>query len=302
MPGAGRMYSVILPEIREYKKLANSHSTHPHKSKKKIRPATWQVMLVGFFLFYMLVPIISTYVFSVSTRWDRTILPEGYTLEFYQRAFDASYFVSTLRNSLILSVATVLVSLFVIVPTVYWVHTRLVQAKPLLDILMILPFGIPMVVLALALVQIYNVPPFARSPFLLIGAVVIYSMPFMYRPVSNAIQAIDADVLTESGQSLGANIFQVLSRIIIPNILPGILSGSLLVFATVFAEYTLTSLIVGARFKTFPLLLVEFTRINGNVASAFSVISFTIAWLVSILILWVGGMGQKTKTKTIQSR
>jgi putative spermidine/putrescine transport system permease protein len=282
--------------------VAKSRSTQAIESKKKIRPASWQVLLVGFFLFYMLVPIISTYAFSISTRWDRTILPEGYTLEFYQRAISASYFTTTLRNSLILSVATVLVSLFVIVPTVYWVHTRLVRAKPLLEILMILPFGIPMVVLALALVQIYTVPPFARSPFLLIGAVVIYSMPFMYRPVSNAIQAIDADILTEAGQSLGANVFQVLSRIIIPNILPGILSGSLLVFATVFAEYTLTSLIVGARFKTFPLLLVEFTRINGNVASAFSVISFTIAWMASLLILWVGSMGQKTKIKAIRAR
>ncbi len=279
--------------------MAKSQSTQTHGSSKKVRPAGWQIFMVAFFLFYMLVPIISTYAFSVATRWDRTILPEGYTLEFYQRAFSASYFTITLRNSLILSLSTVLVSMLVIIPTVYWVHTRLVGAKPLLDVLMILPFGIPMVVLALALVQVYNFPPMARSPFLLIGAVVIYSMPFMYRPISNAIQAVDANVLTEAGQSLGANIFQVLYRIIIPNILPGILSGSLLVFSTVFAEYTLTSLIVGARFKTFPLLLVEFTRINGNVASAFSVISFTIAWLVSILILWVGSMGHTSKAKTI---
>jgi putative spermidine/putrescine transport system permease protein len=250
----------------------------------------------------MLLPIVSTYVFSVATRWDRTILPEGYTIEFYIRAFQTSYFISTLRNSLILSVATILVSLIVIVPTVYWVHTRLTGFKPFLDVLMILPFGIPTVVLALALVQVYNVPPLARSPILLIGAVVVYSMPFMYRPVSNALQAIDALTLTEAGQSLGANVYQVLSKIIIPNILPGILSGSLLVFSTVFAEYTLTSLIVGARFKTFPLLLVEYTRINGNIAAAFSVVSFTIAWLVSILILWVGSKGQNVPAETIQAR
>ena len=268
----------------------------------RIRPAGWQIMAVALFLFYMLLPIVSTYIFSVATRWDRTILPEGYTLEFYIRAFQTSYFVTTLRNSLILSVATILVSLFVIVPTVYWVHTRLTGFKPLLDVLMILPFGIPTVVLALALIQVYNVPPLARSPVLLIGAVVVYSMPFMYRPVSNAMQAIDALTLTEAGQSLGANVFQVLSKIIIPNILPGILSGSLLVFSTVFAEYTLTSLIVGAKFKTFPLLLVEYTRINGNIAAAFSVVSFTIAWLVSILILWVGTKGQNGAAETIQAR
>jgi putative spermidine/putrescine transport system permease protein len=268
----------------------------------KIRPACWQIIAVALFLFYMLLPIVSTYIFSVATRWDRTILPEGYTLEFYLRAFQTSYFITTLRNSLILSVATILVSLIVIVPTVYWVHTRLTGFKPLLDVLMILPFGIPTVVLALALVQVYNVPPLARSPVLLIGAVVVYSMPFMYRPVSNAMQAIDALTLTEAGQSLGANVFQILSKIIIPNILPGILSGSLLVFSTVFAEYTLTSLIVGAKFKTFPLLLVEYTRINGNIAAAFSVVSFTIAWLVSILILWVGTKGQDGTAETIQAR
>jgi len=282
--------------------VAKSRSNPAHASNKKDRPSGWQIFMVGSFLFYMIVPIISTYIFSVATRWDRTILPEGFTLEFYQRAFAASYFTITLRNSLILSMATVLVSLLVIVPTVYWIHTHLSGAKPLLDVLMILPFGIPTVVLALALVQVYNFPPLARSPYLLIGAVVVYSMPFMYRPVSNAIQAVDAHVLTEAGQSLGANIFQILSRIIIPNILPGILSGSLLVFSTVFAEYTLTSLIVGARFKTFPLLLVEFTRINGNVASAFSVISFTIAWLASILILWVGTKGQTAKTESLRAR
>jgi putative spermidine/putrescine transport system permease protein len=271
------------------------------KTNAKIRPAGWQILSISLFLFYMLLPIVSTYVFSVATRWDRTILPEGYTLEFYIRAFQTSYFVITLRNSLILSIATILVSLVVIVPTVYWVHTRLTGFKPLLDVLMILPFGIPTVVLALALVQVYNFPPLARSPILLIGAVVVYSMPFMYRPVSNAMQAIDALTLTEAGQSLGANVFQVLSRIIIPNILPGILSGSLLVFSTVFAEYTLTSLIVGASFKTFPLLLVEYTRINGNIAAAFSVVSFTIAWLVSILILWVGSKGQHASAETIQA-
>lgn len=262
------------------------------KEQSKKHAQVWQIILIVLFLFYMLLPILSTYIFSVATRWDRTILPEGYTFEFYKEATDASYFSSSLRNSLILSLSTILVSLTIIIPTVYWVNVRLPQAKSILDILMILPFGIPTVVLALALVQIYNGTPLGRTPELLIGAVFIYSMPFMYRPISNAMRSIDALRLTEAGQSLGATTFQVLLKVIIPNIFPGIISGSLLVFATVFAEFTLTKLILGARFKTFPLLLVEYTRINGNIAAAFSVISFTIAWLVSLLILWVGKKSQ----------
>ncbi|RJQ41279.1 MAG: ABC transporter permease [Anaerolineaceae bacterium] len=266
--------------------------------KTRNRPQSWQIILIAFFIFYMLLPIFSTYVFSVATRWDRTILPEGFTFEYYKEATDASYFATSLRNSLILSLSTILVSLIIIIPTAYWVHVRLPQAKSILDILMILPFGIPTVVLALALVQVYNGTPIGRTPELLIGAVFIYSMPFMYRPISNALRSIDALTLTEAGQSLGATTLQVMLKVIIPNIYQGIISGSLLVFATVFAEFTLTKLILGARFKTFPLLLVEYTRINGNIAAAFSVISFTIAWLVSILILWVGKKGQGSSAQT----
>jgi putative spermidine/putrescine transport system permease protein len=203
---------------------------------------------------------------------------------------------------LIISLASVVVSLVIVVPTVYWVHTRLVEARPLLEVLMILPFGIPGVVLALALVQVFNFPPLARSPYLLIGATVVFSMPFMYRSVSNAIQAIDVQTLTEAAQSLGAGMRPVLMRIIIPNIFPGIMSGSLLVFAMVFAEFTLAKLITGAGFKTFPLLLVEFTRKNGSVAAALSVISFTIAWIVSLLILWVSRTGrQQSKPDAIRA-
>jgi putative spermidine/putrescine transport system permease protein len=276
-------------------------NTNPGLSKMKKRPAVWQIAAIAFFVFYMFVPIISTYVFSIATRWDRTILPEGYTVQSYSRAFQATNFIITLRNSLVLSIGAVIVSLMIIVPTVYWVFTRIPRAKSLLEILMILPFGIPTVVLALALIRVYSLTPLSRSPILLMGAVVVYSMPFMYRPVANAMHAIDAHTLTEAGQSLGANTFKVLMSIIVPNILPGILSGSLLVFATVFAEFTLTRLIVGASFKTFPLLLVEYTRINGNVAASFSVISFTIAWLASILILRVGSKDTAIQTEAIQA-
>jgi putative spermidine/putrescine transport system permease protein len=266
------------------------------------RPSFTGILLVGFYLAYMLIPILATYLFSVATKWDTSILPEGYTVQWYQTAFEQPYFSIALTNSFIVSLAAVFVGLLLITPTTYWVHTRLPSAKPLLDLLMILPFGIPAVVLALALIRVYWFPPLARSPLLLIGACVTFSMPFMYRPISNSLSSIDVHTLTESAQSLGATTMQILTRVIVPNILPGILSGSLLVFATVFAEFTLANLITGAAFKTFPILLVEFTRRDGRVAAALSVISFTVAWLTSLAILWIGGRGRKPTEEALGAR
>ncbi len=259
--------------------------------KVKRQTSFLPVLLIGLFLAYMIIPIIATYVFSIATKWDVSILPEGYTLAWYRAAVEHPYFGITLTNSFIVSFAAVIVGVCFIVPTTYWVYTRIPSAKPLLDVLMILPFGIPAVVLALALIRVYTFPPLSRSPLLLISASVVFSMPFMYRPVANALGAIDVQTLTEAAQSLGANTFKILVRVIAPNILPGILSGSLLVFATVFAEFTLANLITGASFKTLPLLLVEFTRTDGRIAAALSVISFTIAWFASLGILWVSRQG-----------
>jgi len=59
-------------------------------------------------------------------------------------------------------------------------------------------------------------------------------------------------------------------------------------------------LIVGTGFKTFPLLLDEFTRIYGNIAAAFSAISITIAWLVSIHIILKRSKAQGISPKALR--
>ena len=252
-------------------------------------------LFIGGFLFYMLLPIIATYVFSIATRWDRSILPEGLTLEWYKIAIADRWFLIVFKNSLVLSFSTVIASILIIVPTAYWTHLRVPKAKPILDLISTLPFAIPGVVLSLGLIRLYARPPLmlARTPTMLVAAYVIFTMPFMYRPVVNSLEAVDIKVLTEAAQSLGSSWLRTFRQVILPNIMPGIVSGGLLVFATIFGEFTIATFLVGARYKTFPMQLVYYTRRDGRIASAYSVISFTIAWVSSLIILWVATWGAK---------
>jgi putative spermidine/putrescine transport system permease protein len=252
------------------------------------------ITLAGF-LFYMLAPILATYAFSFAVRWDRTLLPEGLTLSWYYTTFTDPWFSIVFRHSMIISVTTVAASVLIIVPTAYWVYLRVPKARPLINLITTLPFAIPAVVMALGLIRLYAQPPFifGRTPAMLVIANVIFTMPFMYRPVSNSLEAIDFRILTEAAQSLGASWTSILTSVILPNILPGIISGALLVFATIFGEFTLATLLVGARYKTFPMQLVYYTRRDGRIASAYTVISFTIAWLASVLILRILSWGVK---------
>ena len=193
--------------------------------------------------------------------------------------------------------------LVLVTPTTYWMKLRVPEAKPIVELITSFSFGVPGVVLALALIRFYsNVPlPIINHPAILVAACMVLSLPFMYRPVVNALEAIDFRVLTEAAESLGANGWVILRRVIVPNIMPGIINGCLLVFSTVFTEYTLTNLLVGTRLKTFPIYLVEFTRQDGRQASALAVISFVVAWITSLLIIWATSKGGRETTHIVRT-
>jgi putative spermidine/putrescine transport system permease protein len=246
-----------------------------------------RAFIIGFFLTYMLVPLLATVAFSFAVRWDRTILPEGLTIEWWQAVTARRAFGQTLVHTIIISLSTMAVCVLLVTPTAYWAHIRVPRAKPLIDLLTTLPFGIPGVVLALALLRTYARfgGAIVYSPGMLILACSVIGLPFMYRPVVNALNAVDIRTLTEAAQTLGAGWGTVLVRVIVPNITAGIVSGALLVFSLVFVEFTLANLLVGARYKTFPIYLVEFTRFDGRQASALAVISFIIAWLTSLALI-----------------
>lgn len=271
------------------------------------RPASTRagrVLVTGLFLAFMMVPVLATALFSVSVRWDRTIWPEGFTLDWWSTVVSRPAFARALTNSLSLCVATVGVSLLLVAPTAYWVHTRLPRLKPLIEILAILPFALPGVVLALGLIRFYSaVPlPIVNTPAILIGAYVTITLPFMYRAVMNALEAIDTRTLSEAARSLGASHRQVFLRAILPNIRPGLVNGSLLCFAAVFTEFPLANLLTGTRFKTFPIYLVEFTRFDARQASALAFMSFVFAWIISLAILWVAGRNRRSLRAARQTK
>jgi putative spermidine/putrescine transport system permease protein len=253
------------------------------------RVSFWRIVLLGFFLAYMVIPLIATVAFSFANRWDRSILPEGLTLEWWVAVTTRRAFGLALKNTLLLSLATTAFSILLMTPTAYWVHQRATQAKPLLELLTIMPFGIPGVVLALALVRTYARfgGALVYSPLMLTLACTVIGLPFFYRPLINALNATDIKVFTEAALTLGASWPRIILKVIVPNIMPGIISGALLVFSLVFVEFTLANLLTGARFKTFPIYLVEFTRFDGRQASALSVISFIIAWITSLVLIWL---------------
>jgi putative spermidine/putrescine transport system permease protein len=239
------------------------------------------------FIGYMLFPLVGVFLFSIATTWFDTVLPAGYTTKHIQDTIGDPLFIPTMSRSLIASIATIAVSVILMTPTLYLIHVAAPRLRPVVEFLSLLPFALPTIVLALSLIRTYSSKPLVLSgtPTLLILAYVVTGLPFMYRALDNSLKAIDTSVLSEASSTLGASRWMTFRRVILPNIGPGIMAGALLVFSVSFGEFTLSSFLVGAAWKTSGVWTVSIWDDQPHKTTVMVVIGFTISWITSLIIL-----------------
>jgi putative spermidine/putrescine transport system permease protein len=247
-------------------------------------------------MLYLVVPLGATLVFGLSS-------PKGAFVPL-QQIFADDGFRETLVTSLQLSVASTLLSIILVTPTAYWVHLRVPKARPLMDVLTLMPFAIPAVIMSLGLVEVYGtnndlisylsfglVPLLSYDPFnlvntpqLLVCAYVILSLPFVYRPIDNNLRAINTTTLTEAAYSLGTGWWRTFLTVIVPNIWPGIISAALLTFSTSMGEFTLASLF---GIYTFPIYLDVTGQFDPYKAASLAILSFLLTLLCVLAIIFL---------------
>jgi putative spermidine/putrescine transport system permease protein len=94
--------------------------------------------------------------------------------------------------------------------------------------------------------------------------------------------------LNEASQVLGANAWQTLWLVVIPQIGPGIATGGMLVFALSFGEFALAQILVGARFETVSLYSLDLlARANADFSTlaVLTVLTIVILFLVSVTVV-----------------
>jgi len=234
---------------------------------------------------YLVLPLLAIVGFSLAQAWSRTILPDGYTLDWYLEAVRDPRFRPTAMRTLKLVVATSILSPLIVTPAVIYVHLKAPKLKPWLEFLSIIPWALPGVVLALAMIRAYISPYNVNRPFLLAMTYILISLPFMFRAIDAGLTAINARTLVEASQMLGAGWLDVTRRILIPNIMTGVLSGALLVSALASSEFALANLMVGSGWKTFPIYQAQAQGTDGRIGSALAVMGLAFTFIVSMILI-----------------
>ena len=232
----------------------------------------------------------------VSFSWDQL------TLETFTRFFEKPLYWNALVRSIVLSLIAAAIALVLGYPLAYFVakelrpgranfYMILILASMQLD-LIIRMYGFMILMGDQGLINdtlmklglIADPLPLMYNPFGVIVGMVQLALPFMILSLIGVIQGINPS-LEEAARSLGAGTWKTFFTITLPMSMPGILSGTLLVFAIAVGSYAVPVLMGGWRVIVMPLHIYQQVSEVGNWRFAAAIA--TVLFAVSLLVVFI---------------
>lgn len=252
---------------------------------KLMNPAQLHKIIVYAIVGIMLVPILATMFYSFSSSWGATILPSGFTFDWYLKLLNDQRFILAFGRSLIIGISALILSLALILPIVFIVFYYYPKLDKLMNALIILPFAVPPVVSSVGLLQLYadSFLPIVGTPWILVGTYFTIALPFIYRALSNSMSAINLHDLMDAAHLLGASTPKALLLVVLPNLKKGILAAVFISFSCLLGEFVFANILVGTRYETLQIYLYNMRQTSGHFTSALVMTYFLFIFVLTCL-------------------
>lgn len=267
---------------------------------KKIKWDFWSVItLVTALLFaiFLIYPLFSLFISGFKTPGT-----ESWSLANFTRFFGRKYYYQGLLNSFKVTTCVTIITILIGVPVAYFMTSYKIKGKKFLEVLIVISMLSPPFIGAYSWILLCGRSGVVTNLFReylgiklptiygFTGILLVFTLklyPFIYLYVSGALKKIDVS-LSEAAESLGCTTARKIYTIIIPLILPTLMSGGLLVFMNAMADFG-TPMLIGEGYNVMPVLIYsEFVGEMGGNAN-FAAAMATILVFVTVILF----LGQK---------
>jgi sulfate transport system permease protein len=233
----------------------------------------------------VLIPLAALFLKSASISWADfwAAVTDAEAIDAYKLSFGASLAAATINAFFGLIVAWTLVRYSFV-------------GKRFVDAVVDLPFAMPTAVSGIALALLYSregwvgrwLAPYgieiAYSRWGVMVALTFIGLPFVVRTLQPALEDLDMEV-EEAAASLGATRWQTMRRIILPTILPALLTGFALAFARALGEYGSVVFISSKWEKVIPMLIFRrLSQYELGEAAAIAVVTLAASFVILLFI------------------
>ncbi|MBP2561785.1 putative spermidine/putrescine transport system permease protein [Neorhizobium galegae] len=243
--------------------------------------------VVGLFL---ALPLIVVAGVSINARQTLAFPPQGFSLSWYGQIFTNAEWRNALIASLTLAASSALLALLIALPLAWFLWRRIAPWANIFQLLGVAPFTLPPVITALGLLTFWATTGFYGQPW---TAVISHGIFFVTLPLvtlSLGFSAIDRS-LVEAAATMGADDRTVFRTVVLPLILPYLVSGYAFAFVLSLNEYIVAYMTVGFTMETLPIKIFNALRYGYTpTMAAVTVLFLVIAAVVFGLVARFGDL------------
>jgi multiple sugar transport system permease protein len=187
-------------------------------------------------------------------RPDFRFFPENPTIENYVRLFTKLNFAANMIDSLIIAIATAVVGLLITVPASYSFSRFNFKGKKILLMQFLVINMFPIMLLIIPLFIMMKVLHLMDTYFALIIAYSTFTIPFSVWMMTSFFNAIPTE-LDKAAQIDGCTRIGAMIRVVLPVVMPGVLSTGIYIFITAWNEYLYAAILTNSSVRTIPIAL-----------------------------------------------
>lgn len=226
-----------------------------------------------------------------------TFPPQGLSLKWYEAILGAAGLRQAFLRSLYVATICVLIALPIGTLAGIALAKYRIRFEKTIQIYLLLPFTIPLIGSGIGLMLIFGEMRLLGQLWPIGIAVCVINLPFMIWPVVASVNALDPDI-ENAAANCGAPPVQTFLMVTLPAVMPGVITGSLLMFILALNEFLVSLLLVDARIVTLPVQIYNSIRsiITPDLA-AISVVFIAVAALAIALLDRLVGLDIFLKSK-----
>jgi spermidine/putrescine transport system permease protein len=284
----------------------------PGEGRGRLLTAALLLPASAWYLILLVLPILIVILFSFGERSPTGGYAGGFTFQNYLGIVRSP---DPFITSLVLAVLGTLLALLVGLPLAYYIATRAGRRKALFIILLVIPFWTSFLIRTYAWIVILGPDGIAgwvadttgnrtfrilgTEAAVLLGLVYGY-LPLMVFPLYVTLERIDR-TLVEASKDLGAGRLATFRQITLPIALPGLITGSILVFIPMMGEYVIPEILgYGRVFTAGNSLVLRFFDARNWPAGSAQAVGLIIVMLISVTFyLWFTNRGRKVRDVSV---
>ncbi len=218
------------------------------KSKKT---NIFNLTVFTFVMAFLYIPLAILILFSfnnakIVTGW------KGFTLKYYFELFANKEILTAFWNTILVGILSTIISTVLGVVTALAMENKKFTGKKFLSGLVFMPLIMPDILMGVSLALLYNFMKIQTGLWTVLIAHITFCVSYTVIVIQSRLEGFDYS-LEEAAMDLGANKWQILTKIKLPIIMPGIIAAALLAFTLSIDDFIITFFTTGRGFNTLPI-------------------------------------------------